>query len=277
MLSVLRTGLLTSIAVQNSRFLDLPSRRTGKTMPPVILDTISPSYIVASRDINLPAPESDIISRQDSIPVLNQRQGSYATIVRELPKNKTTPLVPSPTIEPQPGNGTLVEETIQKFDSPQKANTPPISKSLSRTSTLKKADSPQSANTARRSNTAQNAILLVPNRSRPLIPPHLLKQPTPKPAQEEIQRLSLANLFQDGTADYPRSSCSHQRPRDAGDSDGAWSQKITDEVNDHMRPTNVVRSWNIAGRDPNDQRYNAITEADWNMFQFRKDEKKEKK
>ena len=217
-------------------------------------------------------------SRQNSILPLDQCQGSYAKMMSGLPKNKTTPLVPSPTIESRPENGTIVEKTIHKFDSPQKADKSPMSKPLSLTNTFQKADSPQRANTVPGSN---SAILSIPNRSQPLIPLHLLKQPTlkptPKPPQEEIKRLSLVGLFQDSTADYPRSSRSYQRPRDTVDSDREWSQQITDEVNGHMRPANAVRGWNIAGRDPNDRRYNAITKTDWNMFQFKKDEKKEKK
>ena len=130
---------------------------------------------------------------------------------------------------------------------------------------------------SRRFTTLKDDTLLVPNRSRPPIPLHLPKQPFRRPPTEEIQRLSLTDLFQDSTADYPRSSRCYQSPCDAVDSDGQWSQQVTDAVNGYMRPANAVRGWNIAGRDPNDKQYNTITETDWNMLQFKKKEKKEKK
>jgi hypothetical protein len=202
--------------------------------------------------------------------------------VRGLPKDTTTQLVSSSTVEPQSEKSTLVEDTIHKADSPQRINTLPISKLLSRTSTPQKSDSPQRANTALRGElsarftTPQDATLPVPNHSRPLVPPHLLKQSPHKPPEVEIQRVSLTELFKDSTADCPRSSRSYQSHREAVDDDERWSQQITDTVNNHRRPANAVRSWNIASRDPSDRRYNFITEADWNTFQFKKDSKKEK-
>lgn len=220
--------------------------------------------------------------RQGSIPPLDQRQGSYAKVVRGLPNDTTTSLVPSSTVEPQPEKGTLVEDTLHKADSPQIIIPLPISKPLSQTITPQKAEPPQRANIVLRGElsprftTLQDATLAVPSHSRPLFPPHILKQPSHKPPEEKIQRLSLTDLFQDSTADYLHSSSSYQSPREAVNGDGEWPQQVTNAVNSHLRPANAVRSWNIFGRDPNDRRYNVITETDWNMFQFKRESKKEK-
>jgi hypothetical protein len=135
-----------------------------------------------------------------------------------------------------------------KFDSPQRASTSPISKPLARASTPQNSDSfdrtiaPPREEFSPRFTKAQYPFLSVPNCSRPLVPLYQLKQLSTKSPQEEIQRLSLTELFQNSTTDYPRSSRFYQSSRDAINNGREWLQQVTDEVNGHMRPTNIFRS-----------------------------------